>query len=187
MTFFPIETKRLILRKFTPADAEATAAYQGLPEVARYCMWEPRSLERVRELIPRWIAMDGTGENSEGIQYAVVLRTSGALIGDVVLMFEDLAARQGQIGYVMSPAFQGQGYATEAMEAVLAVGFGQVGLHRISARCDARNTGSWRVMEKLGMRREAHFREHAIFKGEWDQELVYAILEDEWRAAQGAN
>lgn len=187
MNFFPLETERLTLRRFEPTDAEAAAAYQGLAEVARYCMWEPRSLERVRELIPRWIAMDGQGQDSEGLQYAVILKASGALIGDVVLMLEDRAARQGQIGYVMNPAFQGQGYTTEAARAVMAIGFDAVGLHRISARCDARNAGSWRVMEKLGMRREAHFREHAIFKGEWDQEFVYAMLEDEWRAGRGAN
>lgn len=187
MSYFPLETPRLVLRRYTPDDLDATVAYQGLEEVARYCMWEKRSRARVAELIPRWIAMDGQGDDSEGVQYAVEIKATGEMIGDCVLMFEDRAARQGQIGYVMNPRFQGHGYATEAMEAVLAMGFDRAGLHRISARCDARNTASWRVMEKLGMRREAHFREHAIFKGGWDEEYVYALLEDEWRAMRGAN
>lgn len=187
MNYFPLETERLILRQFTAEDLNATVAYQGLDEVARYCMWEPRSRERVQELIPRWIAMNGQGEKSEGLQYAVELRTTGEMIGDCVLMFGDRTARQGEIGYVFSPGFQGKGYATEAMQAVLGVGFEQVGLHRISATCDVRNAASWRVMERLGMRREAHFREHGLFKGGWDEEFVYAILEDEWRAQRGAN
>ncbi|SDG93985.1 Protein N-acetyltransferase, RimJ/RimL family [Pelagibacterium luteolum] len=186
MSYFPIETERLLLRQFRLSDVDATAAYEGLPEVARYCSWEPRTRRRIKELIPRWIAMDGLGAKSEGIQYAVVLKASGRQIGDCVLMFDDIAARQGQLGYVMDPAHQGRGYTTEAARAVLGVGFDRVGLHRISARCDTRNFASWRVMEKLSMRREAHFREHAIFKGEWDEEFVYAMLEDEWRAQQGA-
>jgi len=187
MRFFPLETDRLILRRFTPADLDATVAYQGLEEVARYCMWEPRSRERVRELIPRWIAMNGEGEASEGLQYAVERKADGRMIGDAVLMFTNRAARQGEIGYVFNPAFQGRGYATEAMVAVMEAGFEQAGLHRICARCDARNAASWRVMEKLGMRREAHLREHALFKGEWDEEFIYAMLEDEWRARRGAH
>src|SRR5690606_26043323 len=85
MRFFPPETDRLILRRFTPADLDAAVAYQGLEEVARYCMWEPRSRERVRELIPRWIAMNGEGEASEGLQYAVERKTDGQMIGDAVL------------------------------------------------------------------------------------------------------
>lgn len=183
MTFFPLETERLILRAIRPEDAVSIAAYQGLAEVARYVPWEPRSLARVEELIPRWIAMDGTGEDSEGVQYAITRKADGALVGDCMIMFGDRAARQGEVGYLMNPVHQGQGYATEATRAMIGAAFEIGGLHRISARCDARNTASWRVMERLGMRREAHFREHAIFKGEWDEELIYAILEDEWRGA----
>lgn len=184
MSFFPLYTERLVLRAISLEDGGPIAAYHGLASVARYVPWPPRSRERVEELIPRWMAMDGQGDGSEGVQYAIALKDSGVLVGDCVLMFGDRAARQGEIGYVLHPDHHGHGYATEAMRAVVTAGFAIGRLHRIAARCDARNTASWRVMEKLGMRREAHFREHAIFKGEWDEEFVYAVLEDEWRAMQ---
>lgn len=187
MAFFPLETERLVLRAITQADGAEIADYQGREDVARYVPWPPRSRERVEELIPRWMAMNGKGEGSEGVQYAIVLKADGRLIGDCMLMYGDREARQGEIGYLLSPHYHGMGYGTEAARAMLKMGFETAGLHRITARCDARNTASWRVMEKLGMRREAHFREHALFKGEWDEELVYAMLEDEWRAGQGQN
>lgn len=183
MSFFPIETDRVILRAVVPEDAKAIAAYQGREDVAQYVSWQPRTRQRVEELISRWIAMNGEGEASEGVQYVVVDRASGEIVGDCMLMYGDREARQGEIGYLIDPRFHGRGFATEAARAMLGVGFEVAGMHRISARCDGRNTASWRVMEKLGMRREAHFRDHAIIKGEWGDEMVYAICEDEWRSS----
>ena len=84
------------------------------------------------------------------------------------------------MGWIFHPDHQGLGYATEATNALLDLGFGPADMHRIFARCDARNDPSWRLMERLGMRREAHFREHGLFKGLWDEEFYYAILRDEW-------
>lgn len=181
MGYFPLETSRLSLRAIELADAEAIAGYHGLEEVARYCPFEPRTRAEVDGRMARWMAMDGTPD-SEGVRYAIILKSGGEMVGDCSLSFTDKEARQGVLGYLAHPKFFGNGYVTEAVGAVMKVGFETAGLHRISAHCDARNIGSWRVMEKLGMRREAHFREHMIFKGGWDEELVYAILEDEWRA-----
>lgn len=98
------------------------------------------------------------------------------------MIWRDAASRQGEIGYIFNPAYHGQGYATEAARVLLELGFEGLGLHRIYARCAAANTASWRVMERLGMRREAHLRENLFVKGAWDEELIYAMLEDEWRA-----
>ncbi len=67
---------------------------------------------------------------------------------------------------------------------MLRLGFDDLGLHRIIGRCDARNTASARLMERLGMRREAHFRENEWFKGEWGDELIYAMLDREWSERQ---
>lgn len=186
MGYFPLETSRLLLRAIELSDAEEIFGFHGLEEVVRYCPFEPRSREEVDGRMARWMAMDGTPD-SEGVRYAMILKSSGEMVGDCSLSFTDKPARQGVLGYLSHPRFFGNGYVTEAVSAVMRVGFEVGKLHRISAHCDARNTGSWRVMEKLGMRREAHFREHAIFKGEWDEEFVYAILEDEWRAARKAN
>jgi RimJ/RimL family protein N-acetyltransferase len=90
--------------------------------------------------------------------------------------------RQGEIGYVFHPDHGGSGYATEAAEVMLRLGFDQLGLHRVIGRLDGRNTASARVLQRLGMRREAHFTQNEFYKGEWADEVVYAMLEDEWRA-----
>lgn len=177
---FPIETTRLRLRPFTLADVDAVHAYQSLEEVARYQYWEPRSREEVAAEVAKWMEPDGTPEAPLSMVFAVTLKDSGALIGDMVLLFRDWEARQGELGFSFNPAYAGRGYATEAATAVMDLGFGHFGLHRIFGRCDARNDRSWALMQRLGMRREAHFREHARFKGVWDEEFYYAMLAREW-------
>lgn len=176
----PVATGRLLLRPMEAGDAEAIHAYQSLPEIARYQYWEPRSLEEIREKLAEWVPMrrlDGEGT----LAFAVETLNERRLIGDVSLRVTAVEARQGTFGFTLNPEHQGRGYATEACRALLKIGFDDLGLHRIFACCDARNRASWRVMERLGMRREAHFREHALFKGGWDEEFYYALLEDEWR------
>ncbi|MBN8180086.1 GNAT family N-acetyltransferase [Roseibium aggregatum] len=179
----PVLTDRLVLRPMEQGDAEALHAYQSLPEVARFQFWEPRSLEEIRSKLTKWADMkclDGEGT----LAFAVEERKDGGVIGDVSLRVTNVEARQGTIGFTLNPQYQGRGFATEAGRALLRMGFEDLGLHRIFASCDARNNASWGVMERLGMRREAHFREHALFKGGWDEEFYYAILEDEWREQQ---
>ena len=173
----PYETERLVLRPFTPADIEAVHGYHSLETVARYQMWERRTRDQVTAELEKWISQSPEGQS---ISHAVTLKETGALIGDMVLLFRDKAARQGEIGFSFNPAYQGQGYAIEAATAVLGIGFGHYKLHRIFGRCDARNAPSWRLMQRFGMRQEAHFREHAIFKGDWDEEFHYAMLSREW-------
>lgn len=171
------ETERLILRPFTAADVDSVHGYQSLEAVARYQMWEPRTRDQVKAALEKWMSQQ---PDCDALAYAVVLKETGRLIGDVVLMHRDREARQAEIGYSFSPHSGGHGYATEAAAALLELGFSQLRLHRIFGRCDARNEPSWRVMERVGMRREAHFREHAIFKGDWDEEFYYAMLSTEW-------
>ncbi len=176
----PVETDRLSIRPMETGDAEPIHAYQSLPEVAQYQHWEPRSLEEVRRKLGEWTAMRRL-EGEGTLAFAVVTRVERRLIGDVSLRVTDAESRQGTFGFTLNPAWQGKGYATEACRALLKIGFEDLNLHRLYACCDARNTGSWRVMERLGMRREAHFREHALFKGGWDEEFYYALLQREWR------
>lgn len=181
----PFETARLRLRAFTAADVDAVHAYQSLPEVARYQYWQPRSRDdEVAVEVAKWAEPDGTPDTPNSLVFAVTLKDqdkeTGALIGDAVLLFRDWEARQGEIGFSFNPAYAGNGYATEAAAALLKIGFEQFNLHRMFGRCDARNERSWRLMQRLGMRREAHFREHALFKGEWDEEFHYAMLAREW-------
>ncbi|WP_245304137.1 GNAT family N-acetyltransferase [Hoeflea olei] len=179
MTDF-LDTARLRLRPFSSADVDAVHAYHRLDAVARFQFWEPRTREEVATEVDDWVRQHMAAQGEDCAVFAVTLKQDGTLIGDMVLFFRDREARQGEIGFTFHPGFGGQGYATEAARAVLGFGFGPCGLHRIFGRCDARNAASWRLMERLGMRREAHFREHALFKGEWDQEYYYALLAREW-------
>jgi RimJ/RimL family protein N-acetyltransferase len=189
---YPIRTERLVLRPLVAADAEAMAAYQSLPDVCRYIPYEPRGADviaarladpaRNRSTIEAegdtlWlgIALAGTGSNGAG---------SAAVIGDVILAWHSAEHRTAEIGYVVSPDHEGRGYVTEACRALLVLAFDGLGAHRVTARLDARNDGSAAVTRRLGMRQEAHLRENEWFKGEWSDELDFAILEDEWRAGR---
>jgi RimJ/RimL family protein N-acetyltransferase len=118
---------------------------------------------------------------------AVVLKDTGKLIGELLLFMRSVEHRQGEVGYVFNPNYHGRGYATEAVKVIMHIGFETFHFHRIYARCDPRNAASWKLMERLGMRREAHFIHNEIFKGEWGDELNYAILENEWRVKHGSN
>jgi RimJ/RimL family protein N-acetyltransferase len=108
------------------------------------------------------------------------------VIGDISLWRTSREHNQGEIGFVLHPDHQGQGYGTEAMRELLRIGFEDVGLHRIVGRCDARNGASARLMQRLGMRLEAHLRENELIKGEWCDELIYAMLATEWSALAAA-
>ena len=105
------------------------------------------------------------------------------VVGDVTLIYRSEAHGQGEVGWAIHPDHQGNGYATEASRAMLGLAFDGLGLHRVVARCDGRNTASVAVMERLGMRKEAHFVENEFVKGEWSDELVFAILRTEWAAS----
>ncbi len=117
---------------------------------------------------------------------AIVTKAGGSFVGDVTLIWFSQEHRQGEIGFVLHPDHNGQGYGREAALEILRLGFEDLGLHRIIGRCDARNAASAGLMERLGLRREAHLRQNELFKGEWADEFVYAMLAAEWaRIRQG--
>jgi RimJ/RimL family protein N-acetyltransferase len=178
---YPLETGRLALRPFEPGDLEGLSAFHSLPEVARFLYWEPRDLEQVRGVLEAKLGQTTLEEEGQVLALAVVGREAGVVVGEVSLHWLSRRHRQGEIGFVFHPAHQGRGLATEAASVVLRLGFEGLGLHRVIGRCDALNLPSARLMERLGMRREAHFVHNEIFKGAWGDELVYALLEDEWR------
>lgn len=177
---YPIRTERLTLRPFTRGDVDAVYAYRRREDVARYLFDVALSREECALAVQQRIGQVALEADGDKIILAVDLNQNGSVIGEVSLILRNADARQGEVGWIFDPEYQGQGYATEAASAMLDLGFGPGDLHRISARCDTRNSASWRLMERLGMRREAHFREHALFKGEWDEEFVYAMLRREW-------
>lgn len=177
---FPLITERLLLRPFTDADLDALQAMHGRQDVTRYLYWEPRSREDTRELLGRLKRMTGFEGDGDALRLAAGLKGSRDVVGDFSLWRTSAEHNQAEIGFVVHPDHHGKGYATEAASVLLRIGFEEARFHRIVGRCDARNDASARLMERLGMRREAHLRENEFVKGEWTDELVYAILAREW-------
>jgi RimJ/RimL family protein N-acetyltransferase len=179
---YPMQTERLLLRPFGPGDFDALLAIESRADVARYLYHEPRSADEVRGVLERRIASVSLSDEGDTLSVAVVLRPTGEMIGDCMLHWSSREHQLGEVGFALHPDHHGQGYATEAARVLVDYGFGEVGLHRIIGRLEARNIASARVLEKLGMRREALLIENEFVKGEWQSELVYSILEREWRA-----
>ena len=181
---YPIRTSRLSLRPFAPGDVDALYEYHRLPEVVRYLETEPRSRADVQAIVAERAAVRALTDEGQALCLVAELADSGKVAGDCVLFWRSRMQQRGEIGYILNPAYHGQGLATEVAGTLLRLGFDGLGLHRIVARCDARNVASARVMERVGMRREAHLVHNEFLKGEWTDELIYAILREEWQARQ---
>jgi RimJ/RimL family protein N-acetyltransferase len=181
----PIATERLLLRPFEAGDLDAMFAIWSRPDVVRFLYDEPRTRDETAEMLRVKIGRRSLRLDGDRLSFAIVLRSTGELVGDDLLALPSVEHRQGEIGFVVHPDHQGHGYATEASRPLLQIAFGQIGLHRVVGRTEARNAASARVLEKLGMRREAHFVENEFVKGEWQSELVYAILDRDWGSRSG--
>ena len=179
---YPLETARLRLRPFNRGDVDAVFAYRSRADVSQYLSDMPMNHDECTEAVRGRIAQIALTEEGDKIVLAVEHTQSGQLIGEVSFIWRSVVDGQAEIGYIIDPASQGQGYATEAANALLRFGFETVGLHRIYARCDPRNDASWHVMERLGMQREAHLRDHVRAKGQWSEEYIYATRESDWSA-----
>ena len=181
---YPVRSARLLLRPLTTADVDDLVEYRSIPEVCRYVPFEPQTVSDVIERINgawRHQALDAEGQS---ITLGAELLESGKLIGDVMLRWLSAEHSCGEIGYVVSPAYSGRGYAAEAAHAGLHLAFDDFRLHRVIARIDARNSASARLASRLGMRQEAHLRQNEWFKGEWTDEIDFAVLAEDWPALQ---
>ncbi|NUW33236.1 GNAT family N-acetyltransferase [Nonomuraea sp. SMC257] len=179
---YPLATPRLDLRPFTPDDLDAVHAFESRPDVTRYLYWDARDLDAARAGIDTKMGRTAIAAEGDSLNLAVVRRDTGHLIGLAMLVWTSEQHRQGEIGYVFNPDHHGHGFATEASREMLRLGFEALGLHRICGRLDGRNTASARVLERLGMRREAHLIQNEYVKGEWTDEVIYAMLAGEWTA-----
>ena len=177
----PLHTARLLLRRFTDTDQDAIVAYRNDPEVARYQSWTHCTSADARFLIAENKELP-FGMPDEWIQVAIALRSTNEIIGDLAVKIHGYSASQAVLGFTIARRHQRQGYAREAVSAMLDLLFLELNLHRASADCDPRNLASWGLMVALGMQREAHFRRSHWFKGEWADEYVYGILREEWAA-----
>jgi RimJ/RimL family protein N-acetyltransferase len=174
----PIETARLRLRPPEPEDLAPLHAIMSDEGVARWLYWGPRSVEEVSKALDRQVNQDRTRE----LALVAELKETGEMVGHLTLSLGPPEHKQAEIGFMFHPAHQGHGYATEASREVVRLAFETYGLHRLFGRLEVRNTASARVLEKLGMRKEAHLIENEWVKGEWQSEAVYALLAREWRA-----
>lgn len=181
----PLTTARLILRPYTADDLASLHDLFGREDVCRYLPWPAMDLEKARAKLEQRLLQDHIGPDRDAIIPAAVEATTGRVVGEFMLRVRSVADRQGEVGWSLHPDFHGRGYATEGAREMLRLGFEDLGLHRIYAEADPRNAASLRVMERLGMRREAHLVEPWFLKGEWVDEVVYAMLESEWRASAG--
>jgi RimJ/RimL family protein N-acetyltransferase len=180
---WPVRTERLSIRPAVPDDAEPTWQFRRLETVNHWITSAPTTLEGycTHFLDPARLAK------------TLVVERDGAVIGDLMLAVEDAWSQaevaqqargvQAELGWCFDPAYGGEGYATEAVRALIRLCFADLGLRRVTASCFADNVASWRLMERLGMRREVHtVRESLHRSGAWLDGLGYALLAEEWRA-----
>ena len=181
MTQMFLETERLVVREFVPADWQRLYAIESDPEAVRYQSFGPRTPEECRAYVRR--CMDDAREQPRSTyDLAVVLRAEDLVIGRVGLQYTGDEPGETMLWYMLDRARWGNGYIPEAARALLDFGFSQLAMHRVWADTDPENAASIRVLEKLGFRREAHLVENAWLHGRWADSLIYAILDREWKS-----
>lgn len=180
----PIETDRLILRKFTFNDINDVVELVSHPSVARVGSRIKASTTDVEKYISLQNSLQ-LFEVNKCFELGIELKGEHKIIGFVGMIRKD--HEQGEVGWALNIRYRGKGYATEAARALISYGFDKLALHRIWADTSNINVASWKVMERLGMRREGYYRESEFQDGRWIDGLVYAILADEWYAKRSVN
>lgn len=178
--FAEIITDRLALRDLEASDGPRIFSYHRHPEVSRFQTWGTDSVDSVQSYI-RGLSSTEPDTPGRWYQVGIFLLDGGRLIGDCGFRIPETQPQQAEIGITLAPDFQHRGYAGEALRALL--NYLLVGLekHRVFASVDPRNVSSMRLLERIGMRKEAHFMQSLWFKGEWVDDVVFAILATEWK------
>jgi RimJ/RimL family protein N-acetyltransferase len=175
----PIETERLLLRAHRSDDLDDLVAFHSDPDVVRFVPWPVRDRAATAETLAVKLDQAELREPGEWLVLAVEQRETGRVVGEVLLKWA--SERQGELGFAFARDVHGQGYAVEAATAVLDLAFDGLGFHRVSAVVIEGNDASVRLLGRLGFRREARHVDGVHFKGAWATQLVFALLEDEWR------
>ena len=178
---YPVRTSRLLLRPLLATDVDDLLRYRGRLDVSRYVPFDPMTRDDIAARIAGVWSLTELTDEGQALTLAVERADIARVIGDVVLFWHSREHRAGEIGYVLDPEQGRQGYATEAVRAMLGLGFDELRLHRITARVDVRNQASAKLARRVGMRQEAHLVENEWFKGGWSDELDFAMLAREWR------
>ena len=183
---WPVRTARLLLRPATADDVDATWEFRRLDEVSHWITRAPATRDEYRTHFA----------DPESLARTIVVELDGAVIGDLMLRLEDAWSQaevaeqaqgvQAELGWVLHPDHAGQGYATEAVRELIRLCFELLGVRRVTANCFADNVASWRLMERVGMRRELWTVRDSLHRsGRWLDGMGYALLADEWRRTPG--
>lgn len=178
MINFMIRTDRLLIRIPEMKDKEDFFEYRSMPEIYQYQSWKPKRISEIEEFINKNVTVNPNTEHT-WLQLAVCLK-EGQMIGDIGIHF--LEENQIEIGYTLSPKYQGKGYALEAVKAVINYSFSEWKKHRITASVDPDNIHSVKLLERIGFKKEAHFIKSFRMDDQWYDDCIYAILRDEWKA-----
>ncbi|WP_288444831.1 GNAT family N-acetyltransferase [uncultured Chryseobacterium sp.] len=171
-------TKRLVLRDITIDDKQDIFDYRSDAEANKFQGWIPESLEEVESFIQR----NTTEFNQPESWYQLLItdQETKAVIGDIGIHFIGDENVQVELGITLNTSFQGKGYASEALKGIIDFLFNDLQKHRITASVDPDNTASLQLMERIGLRKEGHFVKSLFWKNKWVDDIIYAVLREEW-------
>lgn len=172
-------TDRLVVRRPSRSDLHAFLAYRNADENMRLQPIEPMREADALTFLGNQAELDFDADNC-WLMFAIELRDSGCMIGEIGIYVESKSKRTGDIGWSINKVFRGRGYATEAARCLLDFAFIERQLHRVTATTSAQNTSSVRVMERLGMRHEGTMLKSSLIRGDWHDDYLYAMLRSEW-------
>ena len=171
-----LETERLVLRSAEAKDAKAIYKYRSDSETNKYQGWIPKTIDDVETFISK--ISKQINEPETWFQFVIIEKETQKVVGDLGIHF--LNDEQAEIGCTLEKSKHGKGYATEALKSVMDYLFNKLNKHRIIGSIDPKNLKSIGLVERLGFRKEAHFKESLLINGEWVDDIVYAILKKEW-------
>jgi RimJ/RimL family protein N-acetyltransferase len=172
-----IETERTSLRPIELRDNKEILSYRSDSKTNKYQSWIPKTLNDVNAFISK--NPDEFNKPETWFQLVIIDKANDTIIGDIGIHFID--NYQSEIGCTLRKKYHGKGFATEALKAVIDYLFVVLDKHRIVVSIDPENTESIRLVERLGFRKEAHFKKSLLINGEWVDDIVYAILKTEWK------
>lgn len=178
-TRLEIKSERLLLRPITLDDAEAIFKYRSDAITNQFQGWIPKTFEDVYDFIENRVSSTIDVVDT-WYQLAIIKKENGELIGDVGIHFLDADKKQTEIGCTLDKNKHGKGFATEALKETIHFLFNTLNKHRIVTSIDPENIKSIELVKRLGFRKEAHFRKSLLINGEWVDDLVYAMLREDW-------
>ena len=174
-----LKTKRLIIRPLLLDDKNEIFKYRSDSETNKYQGWIPKTIEDVERFIEKTSKQINKPET--WFQFAITEKETRKIIGDIGIHFIDTVNKQTEIGITLNKKYQNMGFATESIEIVIDYLFNKLKKHRVIASIDPGNKNSIRLVERVGFRKEAHFIESLYVNGKWFDDLIYAIIEKDWK------